>query len=501
MSDELKLIDGPEQMPSLTMRDLLAVIFRQRRLVLACFLATFIAVLLYSLTTPRYRAEMKVLVRRGRVDPAVAPTPSQSEFVLPPVTEEDLNSEADLLCDEEILRTVAQTSGLADESVPWWSLDRGPDARMAYAVRRLRKKLTVEPGHKASLIDVSYKASDPQRGFTVLQALAAAYLERHSQVHRPSGQFDFFDEQAQQSRRALEDSESQLASFSQEEGVVSASLERDSALQRLSEVEADARQTEVSRATTSERIHELQAKLNSLPPRTITQVRSSDNPELMEKMKARLLELELKRTELLTKFEPSYRLVQETEAEIAQTKETISREETAPLRDQTTDRDENYEWTRAELLKAQVELTALDAHEKAQQSVLAQYREEANRLGGHAIRQEILLHDLKAAEDKYLLYVNKREEARIGDALDRGGILNVTIAEPPTVPALPEHSFPAFACIGIVLGAVVSLGSAFAADYVSPTLRTPGEVYATLQSPVLAVLPSRTADREVIPSR
>jgi len=38
----------------------------------------------------------------------------------------------------------------------------------------------------------------------------------------------------------------------------------------------------------------------------------------MERMKSKLLELELKRTELLTKFEPTYRPVQEVEEQIAQ---------------------------------------------------------------------------------------------------------------------------------------------------------------------------------------
>jgi uncharacterized protein involved in exopolysaccharide biosynthesis len=476
------------------MRDVVSVVFRQRRTALLCFVATCLIVTIYAAVTPRYRSEMKILVRRGRVDPAVAPTPSQTEFVLPPVSEEDLNSEADLLCDDEILRTVVRNTGLASEAGAWWNFDRSEDARLARAVRRLRKKLEVEPGHKATIINVSYKAENPQQGVRVLQALAGAYLERHSQVHRPSGQFGFFDEQAEQSRRGLEQTEVRLMSFSQDEGVVSAALERDAALQHLGEVEADLRQTHVSRATTSERAAELQIKLSQLPQRAVTQVRNSDNPELMEKMKARLLELELKRTELLTKFDPSYRLVEEVDQEISQTKQSISLEETAPIRDQTTDRDENYEWTKSELLKAQVELGALQAHEIAQQAVLAEYREEARRLGNHAIEQDQLLHDLKEAEEKYLLYVNKREEARIGDALDHGGILNVTIAEPPTVPVLPEHSYPALGLIGIALASVVSLGGAFAADYVNPAFRTPSEVYGVLGSPVLASLPCRTGN-------
>ena len=96
---------------------------------------------------------------------------------------------------------------------------------------------------------------------------------------------------------------------------------------------------------------------------------------------------------------------------------------------------------------------------------------------------------LKAAEEKYLLYVNKREEARIEDALDQGGILNVTIAEEPRAPALPARAAWVFGLIGVLLGGTFSTGLAFAADYLNPGFRTPDEVVAYLGIPVLASLP------------
>jgi len=55
------------------LRDLLAVVFRQRRLALFSFVAVFFAVVLYGLIAPPYQSEMKVLVRRGGVDPVVTP--------------------------------------------------------------------------------------------------------------------------------------------------------------------------------------------------------------------------------------------------------------------------------------------------------------------------------------------------------------------------------------------------------------------------------------------
>ena len=273
MPEELRLIPRSTRVPSPTLRDLLAVVFRQRRLALFSFVAVFFAIVLYGLIAPPYQSEMKVLVRRGRVDPVVTSTPSQAEFEREGVTEEEMNSEVELLHDDEILRTVVRRAGLISEGHSWfWSLFGDNEERqLARAVRRIYKRLTVEAVKKATLITVSYKCSDPAQAANVLHSLAAAYLERHEQLHRPSGEFKFFDQQVVQSRSGLEEAELQLMRFGADQGVTSAALERDMALQKLSEADADSRQTQVSIAAASERARVLSRKLISLPERITTQ--------------------------------------------------------------------------------------------------------------------------------------------------------------------------------------------------------------------------------------
>jgi uncharacterized protein involved in exopolysaccharide biosynthesis len=122
---------------------------------------------------------------------------------------------------------------------------------------------------------------------------------------------------------------------------------------------------------------------------------------------------------------------------------------------------------------------------------VARYQLAAEKLGENAVTQDDLERKLKAAEDKYLLYANKREEARIGDALDEGGILNVAIAEPPRVPALPARSVLAATLISFLGAGVFSTALAFAADRFDPSFRTSDEVTDFLGMPVLASLPAR----------
>lgn len=497
MAEELSLVRKPSLVPSLTSRDLLAIIFRQRRIGLISFAVVFVATLVYGLATPAYQAKMKVLVRRGRVDPVVTPAPTPSpEFERQEVSEEELNSEVELLRDEEILRTVVRDVALDTEEHSWlrfWE-NNEPEVKEERAVRKLGKRLDVEPIRKTTLISITYDSPEPRKAAKVLQCLAKAYLERHQQVHRPSGEFRFFEQQMQQSQRGLEQAEVQMIEFAHTRGVVSAELERDMALQRVNEADGSERQTRVQMEETGQRIRMLQKKFESSPERAVTQIRTADNPELLEKMKSRLLELLLKRTELTTKFRPSYKLVQEVDEQIRETQAAIAAEGLSPVKDETTDQDTTHQWARTELAKAQVELSGLEARSQATRGVLSSYQQAAQRLGDRAILQEQLRRNLKAAEEKYLLYANKREEARIGDALDEGGILNVTLAEQPTAPALPARSRTSIAFLGVLLAGVVSTGMAFAADYLDPAFRTPDEVIAYLGAPVLASLPRKTGD-------
>ena len=128
----------------------------------------------------------------------------------------------------------------------------------------------------------------------------------------------------------------------------------------------------------------------------------------------------------------------------------IAAEKLNPLRDETTDQNANYEWAKAELQKAQVEMKGLEAREATTSAHLAGYRTLARQLGEDAIAQDDLASSEKAAQENYLLYVKKREEARMGDALDEGGIVNVAIAEQPVVPALPVWPAGAVVLVGFV---------------------------------------------------
>ena len=496
MPDE-DLIRGRIQTSAPTARELAMVLFRQRNVFLSISALVLASALFYLLGGNRYVAHMKVLVRPGRADaPVSAQQNAPLDLTRLGITDEELNSEVELLRDDDVLRQVVEENGLGGRDwLHFLRMKEGHAERVERAARRLANRLQVEPVKKTDLISVSYASADPRVAEKVLQSVAHAYLEKHTAVHRPGGEVPFFEQQTAESRRQLEQAKAKMVQFAAGHGVVEAAQQRDLALQKLSDVDSSYRQTRIDLAETRQRVSELEKQLTALPERTTTQIRTADNPELLKALKASLLDLQLKRTGLLTKFEPTHPFVREVERQIAQAQASIAAEDAAPLREETTDKNPRYEWAAAQLQQAQVQRKALEARAAATGVQEAAYRTMAQQLGDDAVAQDDLLNSEKAAEENYLMYVKKEEDARMADALDRRGIVNVAIAEPPVAPALPAWSTWAVLMMGIAAAGAAGTGAAFTADYIDPAFRTPDDVLVYLNAPVLASLPQNMKGR------
>ena len=167
----------------------------------------------------------------------------------------------------------------------------------------------------------------------------------------------------------------------------------------------------------------------------------------------------------------------------------------SPVQDVTTDRVPARDWIVTETAKAKADSAELDAKAAAMEQVMHSYEESAQQIDRKGAEQGDLVRNVKTAEDNYLLYLRKREEARISDALDSKRIVNVTIAEAATVPVLPSLHLGWLLIGGIAMAGGLSVGSAYAADRLDPSFRTPDELGRYLNLRVLAAIPARTSEQ------
>jgi uncharacterized protein involved in exopolysaccharide biosynthesis len=509
MEEQSQLSHKTDGAFSYTLRDFASVVFRHRQLIVLTFLGIFMGATAVALMQPyQYEAGIKVLLTRGRADPMVttelADLPRSLSTI---VTEQDVNSEVELIKSRDLLDKVVVASGLdqLSKNKTWWASIFSSGGKAAGATSdeaqdkkgngsggagALLVKLNVEPVIKSNIITVTYKAPDPQMAARVVNALADLYLDKHLEVHRATGALEFFQQETERYRKGLVNVEAQMSGFGQAQGVASAQLEKEITLRSLSEFEAKFRDSKAAIAETEERIRSLDTELAATPPRLISTVRTSTSREVVQNLKSTLLTLELKRTEMLGKYDPSYRAVQEVEKQIAQTRAALAMEEKPSQQEESTDRNPTYEKLKEQLVGAKSDLPGLKARSaKLAQNVQA-LQERSRWLYQREIAQNDLFRTQKIAEQNYQLYLHKQEEARISDELDKQRILNVAIVDRATPPLQPSGiPRPLIVLIAGILAGLMSVGLAFGLDLLSPTFRTPDEVRALLNIPVLAAIP------------
>jgi uncharacterized protein involved in exopolysaccharide biosynthesis len=488
---------------ALTPRGILAVLFRRRRLLTLTFLATAAGLLLAILVMPSsYQAETKFLVERQRIDPVVTAEQKEGSNNIRAVTEDELNSEVELLMSRDLLERVVVECHLWEPKNPWSingmklrvlkALHLAPDQKTAIynAVLNLEQAVQVTILPSSNMIKVTFASNSPQGSAEVLSKLSAFYIEKNASIHHPTGTFEFFQQQAKQYEKNLAEAEARLVEFNRQKGVVSADAEKQLALQKMVEFDTNLKQTRASIAETEQRVRELSTLTRSAVPRVTTQVRTSEDSALLSNLKTTLLTLELKRTELLQKYEPKYRLVQDAEQQIAQTRAAIEQAEKAAVREETTDRDPTYDWAHTELAKAKSDLVGLQARAMVTQDTVRNMKSKLLQLDVDGTKQQELMRAVKAGEENYTLFRQKQEEAGVADALSNKRILNVAVAQATSVPMTPYGPGLGFKLLlGLVLAMFVAVGAAFAVDYLDPSFRTPAEVEAELTIPVLAAVP------------
>lgn len=485
-----------------TLRGVAAAVGRHRGLV------TTVLALLLALTAVAtwlqpalYEARVKLLVRSDRVDSPVTPT-REVQPPSPNVSEEELLSEVQILTSRDLLEQVtvrcrveapAGLSGIAGLVGGGNALSA--EQRTDAAVRHLTRWLDVQLVKKSYVLAASYEDPDAERARCVLDTLSAGYLEKRMALRRPAGAFAFFQQETSEFRDELRRLKAEMGAFNRDSGVASVELERELTVRKLREGQASLFETRERVAETAERIATLRASLAAVPSRHTTQVRLADNDQLMERLQSSLLSLEQKRTELLAKYAPGYRLVVEVEQQLEQTRNALATAARSPLRDETTDNNPTHEWIRTELARADAELAALQARERATAATVASYQQEAGVLAERSLEYEDLVRQIKTGEDSYLLYLRKQEEARISEALDRQHISNVAITEPVNVSATATSRRALVLAFGIVLSLLTSLLAAVIVDAWDPTVRTSDELADLMDVPVLATVSGAPLDR------
>ena len=271
------------------------------------------------------------------------------------------------------------------------------------------------------------------------------------------------------------------------------SQQKDLTLQKTAEAKAKMLEADTALSEATNRIDRVEQQLAAIPKRIVTQSKQLPNQYSAERLNTMIVEMQNKRTQLLTKYRPDDRLVREVDEQIRTTRDALAHAEQKTSVEEATDLNPLRQTLEAELSRARLDQAGAKARRDTLAGQLQQYDASLKKLESNTAKHDDLQREKKEAEDNYQLYAKKREEARIADELDRQKITNVSIAEAATVSQLPSSpNRPVNLVLGIVLAGFLSLGCVFSAEMLSDAVHTPRQLEALTGATVLATVPENS---------
>lgn len=484
-----------------SLRDFLNVVFKRKGQILLFF---FVVVLTVTIGTfmvkPTYEAVSQILIKLGRENLYVPPTGSGSP-VINLDRQEQINSEIEILTSQSLAEQVVKDLGpntiYRDLNKGGWKIlnlirkdleaAHSPDEK---AVLRLRKDLEVEGIKKSNVIAIRFRHTDSQMAARVVNKFVSLYLDRHVDVHKGPNSYKFFREQSGLLKDKLTQAEFNLDLFKKQHNISSLEEQRTLLLRKEADLRAELNSTLSRIAETGNRIGQLKQQL-AATPRTIPQAEETEHsPYVINTLESRLVELQLKEKEFLTKYTEQSRLVQNVREEIEIVRKKLNEQESKRYDRVRSGVNVTHQRLQEELFRNQAELKALNAKKTTQTAQLADYQTEIDKLSGIEVELNRIKHQVEVDRHNFRLYLTKFEESRISDAMDTEKISNVTriqAASPPVKPVSPKVFLNLV--LGIFLGAFGGLGLAFFMEYLDDSLETPEAAENALKVPVLASVP------------
>jgi len=476
-----------------SLRDLLSILFKRKIAILTIFLTTVITVTAGSfLWPPTYEAKSSILVKFGREniyrsevggDRIPQTTSTQEEF---------LNSEINILTSRDNMERVIKALKVENFYLEWMLWIKNLFLKITpfqAAISSFEKNLNVEAIKKSSVIEVSFRHGDPDLAAKALNLLVEFFKEKHLQVHTGT-QSTFMEQQFNLYEQELRDSEKRLEAYKQKNRVFSLEEQRSLLLRQRNDLDT-------SLKTTQNRFDELAKKLASFRGQMKTLLADKDRftqterDRIIVEARAKLLTLQLSEQDLSSKYTDNNRLLVNVRREIQIIRDFLKEQEES-IGGKVKTGNPVYQEAEKEAMKAEAEESSLRAKAATLQAQIGQLDNEIKTLDLREMDLQGLKREVNTNDKNFRTYLDKKEEVRISDEMNRQKLANISViqaAVAPFKPVKPKKGLNIL--LSIFLGAFSGLGFAFLSEYASQSFTSPNIVEQRLGLPVLVTIPMK----------
>jgi uncharacterized protein involved in exopolysaccharide biosynthesis len=478
-----------------SLRDVLTIVFKRRVLISVFAVSTIFLIMALSLLKPRtYEVSATLLVTKSRAEVPIAPT--ETSQLIDWISEQELNSEIEILNSRSLLEEVVESLGSEENRSTNDGWKRRSVGRLTKLlggqtlsdaeglVIEMQKKLLVSSIRRTNAIRISLRSRDAEWATRVVGTLTEKYLERRVEAFQSPQVVAFFEEQMVEAESRLKEYEgaiqriadgSSVTVMKDPEGTDSLETQKHLAMQRLAQLEGDLGVAEVDM---QEQIHEvasLRGRLMEEPERLPTANRNNVTAET-EEIEVALATLRLQRDGLLQDFKPDSRYVRDIETQIEMAEKRLNQIDENGIGVNGTEPNTIYLGLKSQLLRAEAELEGTRAEVSSLRRLVSEKQKDLADLSSISFELDALGRDAQATKEDYLLYRKKYEEARISAAMDQKKFLNVTVIQPAQLPMRPlPRGLLMKAVMALLAGVAGGFGVAFGLEFYLDRSFTTGE--------------------------
>lgn len=463
--------------PPLSLLSCVQTAYFYRKAIAAIVFGALCASLVIVLFAPRrYKATMQLVVVNTR-ESAIITSNAGTARQVNDVSDADVNSEAELLRGRGVLADTISRLG-------------GQPASPDKAIELLDRELDISPVRQSNVINVSYIASSPSIARDTLKALAASFVQKELALRRPLHSQQFYSDLVTAGRNQLAEAEARLADYKIRVGIPSLA-ETEAGL--IHEYQNSKSQTADLAATVAEehqRAESAKLQLQLHPPRVSTQIKSTFDQRAVGDLVATLVQLQNKRTALLTGYQPSERIVQEVDQQIDTVQREIANQKTTSDSESTTDINPVNQDIRGLLAKADISAASTLARRQSIEAESRRSRQRLNDLEVNRATYTDLQERVNEAQRNVELADQKLDQAAFEDALDKERILNVAFAADPSASSIPVQPRPRlYLALGLFTGIFFAAGYCILREATRTTILSAAELELLTGVPTAATIP------------
>ncbi len=427
------------------------VIRRRWRTFIFVFVVAAMAIQLVAFMWPgTFEARAAVLLQKTRFPQGVDADPKgQTTVVTGTVSEEEVNSEIAVLTSRKVLEATATAAGLDRITPPIHGVPYATPAQRALA--SLGDSIAVERLKESNILVVSYRAGNPQFAEIVLNELLKQYQSWHVAVHSQMDVQPFFTEQAELLRKEVASLQDNLQQMKASLGVADIGAEREIAMRQHAALSEESLSLQRQRVELDGKIAVIKRATQSDQSWTKTSTTSRATSEALNAMNAQVLQLQLDQIRLDARYTPTTPLVVENRAKLEAAIRARDEAKTNMAEDSTVGLNPTLVALQQDLARLESERAGHAQRLKLVEQQLADAQQRLVMLDQKSTEADRVQLQLQSAKERYMMYLDRTEKARVDAALDHSRVANVSIvqwADASLKPVRPKRLITLIVSIG-----------------------------------------------------